>query len=397
MSLHARFVVLSAALLARVMPLAIGFVVATLFGSKDYADTVLLITAANLCGVLPMLAVTPQVLRSQDSSLALWLASRGIIVGIPLILGGTLLASRHLESIGNGFFLFAYSAAVFVFGLAQALHNQRMENAEALLHAVAVAMVSLASGVMAYLVVGSKTAFLDALAAAMLAAALLSFASIRYRHVRMHVVRPVRDFTAGSLDALWSGLFSFLLIAGLFVAGLNAKQADDPPAFVAFSLGLQVFSVVVFIPGALSSYFIPRLVRSEPGTLRRGVNSTMRAYVVVATLMFGLAMAISPLCFQYLQLPLEPRLFSIFALIQLAAVLAAVNAAYNQVLVGLGRFFALAMLSLAWFLVLLGAQSFGYGGGVWIASTLVIAYGVLVFASGIACHKALSFETGIPR
>ncbi len=397
MSLHARFVVLSAALLARAMPLAIGFIVATLFGSKDYADTVLLITAANLCGVLPMLAVTPLVLRSKDDGMAVWLASRGILAGLPLILAGSLLVSRYLEPIGNGFFLFAYSSAVFVLGVAQSLHNQRMENAKALLHACAVVAVALVGGVVAYIAAGSRAVFLDALAAAMLAAALLSFASIRRRYACTHVSVPRRDFMTGSLDALWSGLFSFLLIAGLFIAGLKAKHAGDPPAFVVFSLGLQVFSVVVFIPGALSSYFIPRLVRSEPGALRSGVNSTVRAYTTIAMLLFVVVIVISPICFWYLQQPLGSRLFSIFALIQLAALLAAINAAYNQVLVGLGRFFTLAILSLVWLLVFLGAQSLGGGGVVWIASALVIAYGVLVLTSRFACRKALPFETEIPR
>ena len=392
MSLRARFVVLSAALLARAMPLAIGFIVATLFGSKDYADTVLLITAANLCGVLPMLAVTPLVLRSQDDGMAVWLALRGILAGLPLILAGSLLVSRYLESIGNGFFLFAYSSAVFVLGVAQSLHNQRMENTKALLHACAVVSVALVTGVVAYLAVGSKTVFLDALAAAMLAAALLSFASIRHR-ARTHAEAPDPHPAAGLLDALWSGLFSLFVIAGLFLAGLKAKHAGDPAEYVAFSLGLQVFSVVVFIPGALSSYFIPRMVRAEIGTLRDDVTATVRAYAMIGVLAFAGAMIISPLCFRYLQQPGEPRLFGIFALVQFAALLAAVNAAYNQVLVGLARFSMLALLSLLWLLVLLAGLLLGDDRGIWIAAALAAAYGVLVLASGYACRRAIATET----
>ena len=393
MSLHARFVVLSAALLARAMPLAIGFIVATLFGSKDYADTVLLITAANLCGVLPMLAVTPLVLRSKDDGMAVWLASRGILAGLPLILAGSLLVSRYLEPIGNGFFLFAYSSAVFVLGVAQSLHNQRMENAKALLHACAVVAVALVGGVVAYIAAGSRAVFLDALAAAMLAAALLSFASIRRRHARAHAAMPDAHPMAGLLDALWSGLFSLFVIGGLFLAGLKAKHAGDPAGYVAFSLGLQVFSVVVFIPGALSSYFIPRMVRSEIGTLRDDVAATVRAYAMIGALAFAGAMIISPLCFRYLQQPGEPRLFGIFALVQFAALLAAVNAAYNQVLVGLARFPMLALLSLLWLLVLLAGLSLGDDRGVWIAAALVAAYAVLVLASGYACRRAIATET----
>ena len=383
MSLRSSALVLAAALLTRAMPLAIGVLVATFFGPSDYADTVLMITAANLCGSLPMLAVTPLILRSPDDALATWLARRGVALGLPLILVAALLVSPVLNLVGNWVFLFCYSAAVFVFGVAQTLHNQRLDNLRALFHATAVTAAALFAAVATYLAGGAVWLVVNALAATMLAASLLSFALIRVAAKP----QPKPHFASGALNALWSGLFSLLVIAGLFISASRARHAGDPDGYVAFSLGLQVFSIVVFIPGAMSGYFIPKLVRAGAETGTR-IGPAVRAYLLLAVPAFCAAVALSPLFFRYLEQPPQPRLIAIFALIQFAAVLAAVNAAYNQVLVASGRFATLAMLSAGWLLTLVGVLWLRGDQTIWIAAAIALAYAALVFASRHACRSA---------
>lgn len=392
MSIAGRVVVVSAALFARMMPLAVGLMMAGLFDSKTYTEAVLLITAANLCGCLPMLAVTPQVLRASDAGMAVWLASRGLIVGLPLILFGTLLVSKLLPTAHSTFFLFAYAAAMFVLGVTQSVLNQGMQDTRALIHAGAVTISALLAGMAGFAAGGKPVVVLNVLSATMLLAALFSFARIRIRHERAAVEFHKPHFGSDALEALWSGLFSFFVIAGLFLSASMAGKSTDHPDFVAFSLGLQMFSVVVFIPGALGSYFIPRLVRSGAADAAASSGVVVRSYAWLAMLSLVAAMALSPLCFRYLQVAAQAEQYMIVALIQLAAALAAINAAYNQVLVGQGRFAMLASFSLLWLLVVSAVQFVAGGRVIWIAGSLIIAYGALVVASAAACRRALVFQ-----
>lgn len=390
MSFRTQFIVLSAALLTRAMPLAIGFLVATLFTSGDYADTVLLITAANLCGSLPLLAVTPQVIRSESREMAVWLASRGILAGTPVILAAAWMAAHYLGEPSSRIFLAAYASAVFVLGITQSLQNQRMESRSALLHASAISAIALMGGLFGYLAGAAVAQFLNALAVTMLVAGLLSFDSIRRRSSRLGGGFSRPHIASGALDALLSGLFGILLLAGLFAAGLRAKQAGDPAAYVAFTLGLQAFSVVVFVPGSLSSYFVPRLIQSGVAAAPSALALAVRIYTFIAILMFLLALLLAPLLFYYLNQAGEARQWVVFTLIQLAAVLAATNAAYNQLLVGLGRFFALAILSLTWLVVLASLLAVAGSRVEWVAGALVAAYAVLVLISGCVCRHELA-------
>ena len=390
LSVRAGFAVLAAALMARMMPLAIGLLVATLFTSADYADTVVLLTAANLCGALPMLAVTPQVIRSESSGMAMWLASRGLVVGIPIIALSAWATVQYLREPGSGFFVSAYASALFVLGVAQSLHNQRMENSRALLHAGAVTTLAVFGGLLGYLGDGTVSGFVHSLAGTMLVAALISYSSIWLRRDRLASSLSKPHLATGVGDAIWSGFFGLLVVAGLFIAGARVKHAGDEAAYVAFTLGLQVFSVVIFIPGALSAYLVPRLVRSGAAGARDALTATVRTYALIGVVALLSAMLVAPVLFQYLQQPAEPRQWWIFALIQVAAVLAAINAAFTQTLVSMGRFRALAMLSLAWLVVLLGFLVVARLDGVWIAAALAIDYAVLVSASGTVCRRALS-------
>lgn len=390
LSVRARLAVLSAALLARMMPLTIGLLVATLFTPADYADTVVLLIAANLCGSMPMLAVTPLVIRSESSGMAIWLASRGLVVGIPIIALSAWAAAQYLSEPGSGAFVSAYASAVFVLGVAQSLQNQQMENNRALLHAGAVTALALLGGLVGYLGEGTVSGFVHSLAGTMLVASLVSFASILLRHDRLGQCLLKPHLATGASDAIWSGLFSLFVVGGLFIAGARVKHAGDESAYVAFTLGLQVFSVVVFIPGALSSYFVPRLVRSSAAEAQDALVAAVRAYALIGATALLVAMLAAPMLFHHLLQPAAPHQWAIFALIQIAALLAAINAAFTQALVSMGRFGVLALLSLAWLAVLLGCLVVAERHVVWIAAALAIAYAALVPVSGTVCRRALS-------
>lgn len=388
MSLSAKLLVLGSALVQRAMPLTIGFVVASLFGASDYADTVLLINAANLCGSLPTLAVTPQILRTLDERMAIWLASRGFLAGTPFIFAATLSVSGYMGSIGDAFFLFTYSSGVFVFGIAQAILNQQMRHFDALVHAGAISILSLVSGLCVYGFDASSSAFRVLLGVTMLLLSLASFFLARRQNLKAGNAFPGTQLAADFSNAIWSGVFSALVLGGLFVSNYRVKMSGSHSDYVAFSLGLQMFAVVVFVPGAMSSYFVPKLVRANSASARQSMNAAVQSYLVVGLLAFFGAVALSPWLLRYLDQQPSTRQFEIFVLIQAAAMLAAVNAAYNQVLVVLGRFAFMAGLSLVWLTTMLCVQLF-QDGGTWIALSLVVAYGTLVVTSGLGCHRAL--------
>ena len=377
-----KILVVSAALLSRLMPIAIGFLVATIFGARSYADAVLLITAANLSGSLPTLAVTPLVIRCSDNNEAITLATRGVIVGAAVILVATACISQYLKIPGAWVFLLTYTCAVFVLGVSLAVHNQQMRNLAALWHAGLVSVLSLGAAMCSLLFSFKSHTFLATLGISMLVISMVSFLTL-HLHRRATETKPlVNSLGSAKLsDALLSGMFSLLVIAGLFLSNLRARNTGDPEGIIAFAVGLQVFSVVVFVPSALSSHFIPALVRAGEASTKGMLVAAQRTYLMLGVPMCLVALAASPLLFRYLHVSFAGPNFLTFGLIQVAALLAAINAAYNQVWASLGRFSLMAGLNAIWLLSVLASQAILGGGTVMVSLSLVVGYAVLMVAA----------------
>ncbi len=372
------------------MPIAIGFLVATFFGARSYANAVLLITAANLSGSLPTLAITPSVIRCEDNREAAWLATRGVIIGLLLILAITTIVVHSIGMPESWIFLSSYTSAVFVNGVSQAVQNQQVRNFSALCHAGIISAASVLAALCSLSFLRDLNVFLDTLGITMLLVTIASFLDARLHHGVAAGETTIKPVGAGQVwNALYSGLFGLMLLAGLFFSNLRAKNSGDIEGVVAFALGLQVFSVVVFVPGALSSYFIPALVRAGRGSAEGMLAAAQRTYLALGLPMCVIALLASPLLFRYLHIALSLHNLLTYGLIQAAAALAALNAAYNQLWVSMGRFALMAGLSALWLLSLFGCQAIFGRDTVLISLSLLIAYGILIIAAWQAARRAI--------
>jgi hypothetical protein len=176
-------------------------------------------------------------------------------------------------------------------------------------------------------------------------------------------------------------------MGGLFITAAYARSLGDLQGFVAFSAGLQVFSIVIFIPGALSSYFVPRLSKASDAAFFATIRSALKTYLILGCISCLGALVIGPVLLAHLGLSLDLRTFLIYGIVQLAAALAALNAAFNQLLVSAGRFSMLTALSALWLLVLLLVQYVLEADAISVSLSLFIAYSVLLLSSWLACRS----------
>jgi hypothetical protein len=377
-----QFFVVGSAMLSRALPLALGFLIASKFEAAVYADAVLWLTAANLAGALPTLAITPHVLRSQSAGEALHLASRGVLVGIPLIVIST---SAIAPLLGNGrsiFFLVTYTSGVFMIGVSQAILNQARRNKAAFRHAAAVSTVTLLTATVATVNSASAERVLVHVGVALGVGSALSLYFASRKVVADGNVGQQHVLGRQQLwDAIYSGFFNLLLIAGLFVCGLAARSSGDAQGFASFSLGMQMFSVIVFVPGALSSYFVPRLTRN--GSVSENFRGIFVAYAKLGAFAFVVALVLLPILFAHVGIDRTERNVITYALIQVSALVAATNAAFNQSFVSEGRFRKLAALSVLWFIALVGSLALMPRTSTMVAFSVLVAYVIVLVAAAV--------------
>lgn len=382
--MKALLVVLSAVAL-RSIPLIAGLIVARSNGAARYADFVLAMSLLNLVGSIFQLGVVPQVLSSRADSSRGTFGARAAVVAVWLfaIVAAVLLVS--------GLFRFG-DAAIYAFAAGASLGLLAASLASAMLCRAQQfrTLVWQSGGFLGTSLVGMLavvTPGVSSVVSLWMAGALIAGAGLVWMHVTARGQTGAWRFPRGGdgewraflRNAAFSAAFGTMMMLGYYLGNVRAVSIEDPQLRGSVALGLQMLALVVFVPGALSSYFVPRFQRLEGrDSSRQFVANAARVYLLLGVGTATACLLMMPVIAMAWDLEVRRESMLIFATLMFAAVLASTNAVFNQLFVSLRAFGAQAIFGCVWVLVVAGVLHWAPPSGTNVGLALVSGYAVLL-------------------
>jgi hypothetical protein len=96
-------------------------------------------------------------------------------------------------------------------------------------------------------------------------------------------------------DALLSASFGVLMMLGFYLTNLGATQIANTANRAVVAVGLQLFAIVVFVPGALSSYIVPKLRSADVAGARSLVLRSATIYLVFGSVAVLVVLLLRPI------------------------------------------------------------------------------------------------------
>lgn len=170
---------------------------------------------------------------------------------------------------------------------------------------------------------------------------------------------PSISIILSMMKSIYSSLFGLPFLVVFFLLGQQVNFSSDIDNKAAFFLGFQLFSIILFIPGALGSVFVPRLSQAMSTHKRKLIFQLSSFYFLVGLGWLILIYLILPYLFQWYGISPNRELFVMVLVWQIAGIFAALGAIQNQLLVAFNDYSFLLLGSLIWAaLVLLISTSF---------------------------------------
>jgi hypothetical protein len=335
----------------KLTPLIVGGTIAISMGPYQYSDAVLALSAASLVGTFPMLAVVPLILRAGSYKSANSIGLFGVTAGLAVLVGITPAIYKHTGE-ATGYFVSLYAAGVFLQAVSQAMNHQRKESGKASIHAASVMLFVAMAGVCAAVLLNSFTLVMETVAAALLLSASVSlFFTASGEKWRGFAKWNSLQISENIRSALLSGLFGVLVLAGIYYSNLSAARISTGFERAAFSVGMQAFAAIIFIPGALSAYVLPQW-RETNTDIVKVVTACGWRYSAIGAILAIVTLLASPFIFALIGIPLSESTLIPFGVLLVTAIAASFNAALTQGLVSQGRFLPLAAMAGMWLLLL---------------------------------------------
>lgn len=359
--------------LGKLAPLLFGLFLSRQFGAPALAGFVLLLTYVTALVALPTLGATPQIIRAGTHDDAAGAVVRAILASamlLALMLAGSLLwwlgvAAQPLLALEVSPQLMQgwvalLGAALVCYGLAQSTAAQQERHFAIGAWSVVIYLGAAGAGMVAGVWPAALGAGLSGEAAAItvycagfLALTVLFFIGSQ---------RPLRAAWRHA-GALWRGaevatslrgavstsLFGLITLAGLYVLMHAAQQRMAATEDAIFALAFQLFQAGIFLPSVLGAIVVPRLVAAghdgaiDAAALHRRTRAVYLG-IGIAWLLASLLVA-RPLLALY---GLDAAGATGLVLMQVAAVLAGLQAYFIQRFVAAGSFGLLASASLLW-------------------------------------------------
>lgn len=380
--------------LGKVVPILFGLFLSREFGAASFAGFVLLLTYVAALAALPSLGATPQIIRAgvhDDPARAVVRTALAslmltlLLVALSALYWMALSSAPLLHSVASPGAVYVwvglYAAGLVLFALAQSTCSLQGRHLVVGLSAVATYGGAAIAGLLAGKVAGVGAA-LGSYFAVFALSALVFFGVSQYplrsewRGV-LGALRPARALE--SLCAtLGTSLFGLVTLVGLYLVMHSAQARMTSAEGATFALAFQLFQAGIFLPSVLGALVVPRLVSAQRQGGAEGVAALGRRTLIVY-LGLGLAWLLvvaviaRPLLALY---GLEGGNVGGLLLLQVAGVLASLQAYFIQSLVAQGRFAALAAGSVIWVMAAWTWLQASPAGVMSTASALVVGYGV---------------------
>jgi len=386
--------------LTRVMPIAIGMVFARTHTPQAYADFLAFIVAANLIAAIPLMGTTQLILSapvnvSHASLLRNFIRPLLLMQGVSglcLIFLMMALSGSVEKKLGiNEVSLYIYSLGYCLTGMMVAVFNKAELQVNAGRCWILTIFTSTLFCLVGFLLSTSADTALLYLAVGGLVGGVLCVWWGRVTLQRSGADVAAREVICESeaIDIRHIIVFgspSVIFLFGFYWLIQQVQSAGDPVRAGAFSLGYQLFSVALFLPGVLGNIVTPRLgrVRDDVRALKKLLTHLFLGYAAVAVLIGALIYLVSPWMLMAFNIPNAPDARSLIMILQFAVMIAALQALINQwmaserlsrhilssAVIWLALIMAFTSLAgdastmSAWGLVLAYAGSFLYGGAV---------------------------------
>lgn len=383
--------------LARVAPLLLGAAFARQYSPDTYAHFVAFVIAVNLVAAIPLMGSTQLMLSDRERVAAVqltraYLSSHALVHALcwgAMVLFNLVLSAWSPSSALDMqalAVLYVYSLGYGITGLVAAAFNRagRRDRAGAswIVSTVASTAVGLA-GIGWHL---PAPWVLAGMALGWLVGGLLCLlASLRQPALGAPPAGGSGATTPGAWQVIAFGAPSVVYLLGLYLLTQHARASTDPVLQAAFSLGFQLFSAALFLPGVLGNLVTPRLTQlaNAPPARRRFIGRVLGAYLLIAAAWLCLTYWSLPWILVAFRLPANPAVQQLVMVLQGCAAIAAIMALVNQLMAAdrLSRHSLGA--SLVWLLVSL-VPWFPGEASLQSALSMATAYGVTLLVGAVA-------------
>lgn len=351
---------MGSAVMLRALPILAGLSVARAHGEGAYADFVLLVSFLNLAAAVIQLGIVPQILsnslESQDGVLAVRLgvigASAFAVCAYPL----STMVPHVMREPGVQSFAAGCVGGLVCASVSAAVLSRRYEYSK-LLNQAGVFLLVTGTATIAVLLGNRLEVSLLFFAGSMIVLSGACWMYVTSSCVLGRWQRPFADrgtWKSVVARGVFSSLFGLATLLGFYVVNARTGSLDSGAGRGSIAIGLQLLAIVIFVPGALSPYLIPKLqAESSDAGVRRLIFKAMATYASLAVLVAGSCIVLLPaisLVWGF-EMPKDGQLA--FGLLMLAAVLAASNAALNQYFVSVRSFGLQAALACVWLTVVM--------------------------------------------
>lgn len=383
--------------LARIMPIFIGMLFARQFDPATYAGYVAFVIACNLVAAIPLMGTTQLMLSERANMgvahllrqymgphLLLQLACWACVAGLTWLMRQSDKAQAdaiHLLA------LYVFSLGYCLTGVTAAAYNKVGQHTQAGWCWIGSTVTSaMAAGLGAYWHVPANQA-IAYLAVGWLAGGLLC-ASRGFLQHTTHLEGDASPATAtpSLLQIVVFGAPSVVYLLGFYLLTQNALHSDEAHFQGVFSLGYQLFSAALFLPGVMGNITTPRLVRLQASAAqhRQFVLQLLLAYASAATLWCSFIYLSIPLLLTIFHLPHTSDTVALVLWIQAAAAIAMVQALLNQLMASERMSVNFLVAACAWLLVTLAFPNQASHATQSAAHALVAAYVVCLTYSTLA-------------
>ncbi|MDE2038818.1 MAG: hypothetical protein KGO96_11955 [Elusimicrobia bacterium] len=386
--------------LSKIAPLLFGMCAANVYSHKSYALILNLIVQANFLTAVSSVGYVQLILtgggaeRKSGEGAAAYAFRAVLFAALVSLLGGcwaayTAAGAGTWSRLGAGFVVACYSFGSSTLGTAIGHANAELENARAgLLYAVGIVIPYLIGFVLVWLGRTDCAAF-ESVAAAIAVLSLCAYWAKNRDYVlnlsggeALALARRAIPLEASQIYCMifmGAVLYSHSFTISRVISRNGASLA------AVFALGYQLFAVGIAVPGIMGNVVVPRLVRRRGGKGSFNVNYLFALYAAFALAWLAIVFTFAAPIMGWYSLAATPGGLAILRILQLAAVLGAVNALVYQKFAARRDFLSMALLALLYagvvflFLGVAGAAALRAAWGILIAYAVTLSAGLVLY------------------
>jgi len=332
---------------ARLAPLFLGMAFAREYTSATYANYVAFVVAVNLIASIPLMGVTQLILSEQKNAtvsnlLAQYFLSHFVVhaicwCGVSLF---CLILPSYIEtanfSISSLLALYFYSLGYCLTGLASSAFNKVGRRSYSGGCWIASSVISTVCGILGIKSHLSQEAVFSLLMGGWFAGGVLCLYVGFHRTTDVVTAcRVVQGFKLGAWQVILYGAPSVVYLVGFFLLIQKTTQSADPALLGAFSLGYQLFSAALFLPGVLGNMVTPHLIRISPESRSRTrfIFIVLGIYIFIGLSWFFVTYFSLPVILSAFNLPSRGDVRYLILVLQACAGVATLLALFNQLMV----------------------------------------------------------------